>query len=71
MTKEKVQTSQELAELVQETEAEIEQEPKAVPGGFPRKARRCEPFLAQMSVLDKFGKIVTDPAMAANITIHC
>ena len=47
MEKEKVQTSQGLAELVQETEAEIEkltkeieQEPKAIPGGSPRKARR-------------------------------
>ena len=47
MAKEKVQTSQGLAELAQETEAEIEklteeieQEPKAIPGGSPRKARR-------------------------------
>lgn len=47
MEKEKVQTSQGLAELAQETEAkiekltkEIEQEPKAIPGGSPRKARR-------------------------------
>lgn len=47
MNKEKVQTSQGLAELAQETEAEIEkltkeieQEPKAIPGGSPRKARR-------------------------------
>ena len=47
MAKEQVQTSQGLAELVQETEAEIEKlteeiarEPKAIPGGSPRKARR-------------------------------
>ena len=47
MEKEKVQTSQGLAELAQETEAEIEkltkeieQEPKAIPGGSPRKVRR-------------------------------
>ena len=45
MEKEKVQTSQGLAELEQETEAEIEklteeiaQEPKAIPGGSARKA---------------------------------
>ena len=47
MAKEQVQTSQGLAELAQETEAEIEKlteeiarEPKAIPGGSPRKARR-------------------------------
>jgi hypothetical protein len=47
MAKEKVQTSQGLTELAQETETkieqltkEIEQEPKAIPGGSPRKARR-------------------------------
>ena len=47
MTKEQVQTIQGLAELAQETEAEIEKlteeiarEPKAIPGGSPRKARR-------------------------------
>lgn len=47
MAKEKVQTSQGLAELAQETAAEIEkltaeikQEPKAIPGGSPRKAKR-------------------------------
>lgn len=47
MEKEKVQTSQGLAELAQETKAEIEkltkeieQEPKAIPGGSPRKAIR-------------------------------
>lgn len=47
MEEEKVQTSQGLEELAQETEAEIEkltkeieQEPKAIPGGSPRKARR-------------------------------
>ncbi|NRO62433.1 hypothetical protein IMAU30025_01094 [Lactobacillus helveticus] len=47
MAQEKVQTSQGLTELAQETEAEIEklteeieQEPKAIPGGSPRKARR-------------------------------
>ena len=47
MEKEKVQTSQGLAELEQETEAEIEklteeiaQEPKAIPGGSARKAKR-------------------------------
>ena len=47
MAQEKVQTSQGLEELAQETEAEIEklteeieQEPKAIPGGSPRKARR-------------------------------
>ena len=47
MAQEKVQTSQGLTELTQETEAEIEklteeieQEPKAIPGGSPRKARR-------------------------------
>ena len=47
MAKEQVQTSQGLAELAQETEAEIEKlteeiarEPKAIPVGSPRKARR-------------------------------
>ena len=47
MAKEKVQTSQGLTELAQETKTkieqltkEIEQEPKAIPGGSPRKARR-------------------------------
>ncbi len=47
MAQEKVQTSQGLTELTQETEAEIEklteeieQEPKAIPGGSPRKAKR-------------------------------
>ena len=47
MEKEKFQTSQGLAELEQETEAEIEklteeiaQEPKAIPGGSARKAKR-------------------------------
>ena len=47
MAQEKVRTSQGLAELAQETEAEIEkltkkieQEPRAIPGGSPRKARR-------------------------------
>ncbi len=47
MAQEKVQTSQGLTELAQETEAEIEKlteeiekEPKAIPGGSPRKARR-------------------------------
>ena len=47
MAKEQVQTSQGLTELAQETEAEIEKlteeiarEPKAIPGGSPRKARR-------------------------------
>lgn len=45
MAKEKVQTSQGLTELAQETKIEqltkeIEQEPKAIPGGSPRKARR-------------------------------
>ncbi|WP_283598534.1 IS1182 family transposase, partial [Lactobacillus gallinarum] len=47
MAKEKVQTSEGLAELAQETEAEIEklteeieQEPKVIPGGSPRKVKR-------------------------------
>ena len=47
MAKEQVQTSQGLTELAQETEAEIEklteeiaQEPKAIPGGSARKAKR-------------------------------
>ena len=47
MEKEKVQTSQGLEELAQETEAEInklteeiEQETKAIPGGSPRKVKR-------------------------------
>ncbi|WP_201725826.1 transposase, partial [Lactobacillus helveticus] len=47
MAQEKVQTSQGLEELAQETEdeiekltKEIEQEPKAIPGGSLRKARR-------------------------------
>ena len=47
MAQETAQTSQGLAELAQETEAEIEklneeieQEPKAIPGGSPRKIRR-------------------------------
>lgn len=47
MAQEQVQTSQGLTELAQETEAEIEkltaeiaQEPKVIPGGSPKKARR-------------------------------
>ena len=47
MEKEKVQTSQGLEELARETEAEInqlteeiEQEPKAIPGGSARKVKR-------------------------------
>ncbi|WP_103662715.1 IS1182 family transposase, partial [Lactobacillus sp. HT06-2] len=47
MAQEKVQTSQGLAELAQETEAEIkklteeiEHEPKVIPGGSPKKVRR-------------------------------
>lgn len=47
MAQEQVQTSQGLTELARETEAEIEklteeiaQEPKVIPGGSPKKARR-------------------------------
>ena len=45
MAKEKVQTSQGLTELAPKTKIEqltkeIEQEPKAIPGGSPRKVRQ-------------------------------